>query len=178
MIVNFLNDIKKAKKNKAYFSALALALTIPDICGKIEYQGLKDNEKYIKWFDNWVYKYFEIPKSPNKDFSKFDELAKFDGNVCYALRCVFLHAGNDKVKNYKGKGVDIKIDRFELCVSDEGLQLGDAHGGTMSNGDILEVHRRFNVINLLDGFIMGIEDYLKQCGDNSESYGTIKIINL
>ena len=38
MIRNFLNDIKIAKDNKAYLSALALALTIPDICGKIEYK--------------------------------------------------------------------------------------------------------------------------------------------
>lgn len=51
MIKDILEDIKLAVDNKAYFSALALTLTIPDICGKIEYKNLNDKEKYIKWFN-------------------------------------------------------------------------------------------------------------------------------
>lgn len=47
MIKDILEDIKLASKNKAYFSALALTLTIPDICGKIEYKNLNDKEKNI-----------------------------------------------------------------------------------------------------------------------------------
>ena len=46
MIKNFLKDIKIAKNHKAYLSALALALTIPDICSKIQYKE-KDNRKNI-----------------------------------------------------------------------------------------------------------------------------------
>lgn len=63
MIKRVLEDIKIAYNNKAYFSALALTLTIPDICGKIQYKNdtnLKDREKYIKWFDEWIKEYFEI----------------------------------------------------------------------------------------------------------------------
>lgn len=175
MIRNFLNDIKIAKDNKAYLSALALALTIPDICGKIEYKYKDDRRKYIKWFNTWVYKYVEIPKSNIKNFNKYDELAKFDGKVCYALRCVFLHAGNDRIKNYDEN--KIKIDRFELCISDCECVSGEAHGCSISNDDIIEVHRRLNIENLLDGFISGIEDYLEQCGDDSNLYGTVRIIN-
>ena len=176
MIRNFLKDIKIAKNNKAYLSALALALTIPDICGKIQYKYKDDRKKYINWFNTWVYKYVEIPKSNIKEFNEYDELAKFDGKVCYALRCVFLHSGNDRVKNYNVN--EIKIDRFELCISDSECVSGDAHGCSMSNNIITEVHRRFNIENLLESFILGIEDYLEECGDNSNSYGTVKIINL
>ena len=39
MIKRVLEDIKIAYNNKAYFSALALTLTIPDICGKIQYKN-------------------------------------------------------------------------------------------------------------------------------------------
>ena len=51
MIKRVLEDIKIAYNNKAYFSALALTLTIPDICGKIQYKNdsnLKDKEEQIK----------------------------------------------------------------------------------------------------------------------------------
>ena len=60
MIKRVLEDIKIAYNNKEYFSALALTLTIPDICGKIQYKNdsnLKDKEKYIKWFDEWIKEY-------------------------------------------------------------------------------------------------------------------------
>lgn len=48
MIRNFLSDIKIAEDNKAYLPALAPALTIPDICGKIEYKYKDDRRKYIR----------------------------------------------------------------------------------------------------------------------------------
>lgn len=95
MIKRVLKDIKIAYNNKAYFSALALTLTIPDICGKIQYKNnsnLKDREKYIKWFDEWIKEYFEIPKPKNEMFEDFDVLAKSDGEVCCALRCAYLHS--------------------------------------------------------------------------------------
>ena len=76
MIRNFLNDIKIAKDNKAYLSALAL--TIPDICGKIEYKYKDDRRKYIKWFNTWVYKYVEIPKS----------------KIINLIICDFMNSGN------------------------------------------------------------------------------------
>lgn len=174
MIKDILEDIKLANKNKAYFSALALTLTIPDICGKIEYKNLNDKEKYIKWFNDWVYKYVEIPKGNDELFNEFDELAIFDGEVCYALRCAYLHSGNYELKEH-GKG-KIKISRFELCVSDCECVSGDAHGCSMSNDIITEVHRRFNVEKLIKHFILGTEDYIKECGDNSKNYATINII--
>jgi len=176
MIRNFVEDIKKARDNKAYLSALALALTMPDICGKIEYHktsGMDDRDKYISWFNKWVYKYFEIPKSNNFDWNKYDELVKFNGDVCYKLRCAFLHSGNP-LNNYKNdKG--IRIDRFSLCICDGDWQIGDSHICSFSNEGIKETQRKFNIDNLLKMFILGIEDYLEQNGDNSDMYGTIKI---
>lgn len=35
----------------------------------------------------------------------------------------------------------------------------------MCNGEIEEVHRRFNAINLIEGFIDGTEEYIKTHGD-------------
>lgn len=175
MIRNFVDDIKRAKDNKAYLSALALALTIPDICGKIEYyktSNMNNRDKYIAWFDKWIYKYVEIPKSKFENFHDYDEMVKFDGEVCYALRNELLHQGNT-IDGYNSNG--IKFDRFELCVSDSEWQFGDGHGCQLSDGEIIETHRIFNVVNLLECFISGTEDYIDQNGDNSDSLGIIKI---
>ena len=176
MIKGFVDDIKRAINNKSYLSALALALILPDICGKREYyrtSNMDTRDMYVEWFDKWIYKQLEIPKSKNENFEHYDELVKFDGNVCYALRCAFLHSGNNLDKYYDKNG--IKIDRFELCVSDSEWQFGDGHGCRISGEEIVETHRRFNVVNLLDGFISGTEDYINQKGDNSELFGNIKI---
>lgn len=176
MIKIFLEDIKIAKSNGTYLSALALALTIPDILGKIQYDRypkMDSRDKYVRWFNDWVYKYFEIPKSKNKDFNDYDELIKFDGSVCYILRNEFLHNGKNISKENK-----IKIDRFELCVSDSEWQFGDGYGCQICDGKITETHRRINISNLLDNFINATEDYLKQREDGLEQYEMIKIIKL
>ncbi len=50
-----IDDLDKLLKNRCLFSALALALTIPDICGKAKYQNIKLNgERYRKWFDEYI----------------------------------------------------------------------------------------------------------------------------
>lgn len=50
-----IDDLDKSLKNGCLFSALALALTIPDICGKAKYQNIKLNEeRYRKWFDEYI----------------------------------------------------------------------------------------------------------------------------
>lgn len=44
-----VKDVKLALKGGAYQSALALALTLPDICGQIEYPNEKSvGERYKK----------------------------------------------------------------------------------------------------------------------------------
>ncbi len=40
-MIEKIKDINLLLTNKSYLSALALSLTIPDICGQIEYPDLK-----------------------------------------------------------------------------------------------------------------------------------------
>ena len=50
MINKLVEDINKALDNEAYFSALSLALTLPDICGKAEFPETKSGRRYIDWY--------------------------------------------------------------------------------------------------------------------------------
>lgn len=85
-------DIEKALKNGAWRSALSLSLTLPDICGQVQYPNCRyKSEHYAKWFDQYVGKQYYTTK---------DELqvSVFNGQNCYALRNCFLHEGSSDVK--------------------------------------------------------------------------------
>lgn len=61
MINKLVEDINKALDNEAYFSALSLALTLPDICGKAEFPETKSGRRYIDWYDEHIGKYEKYP---------------------------------------------------------------------------------------------------------------------
>ena len=61
MIKRIVDDINKALENNAYFAALSLALTLPDVCGKAEYPNDGTGKRYKKWYDEYVGKYEKCP---------------------------------------------------------------------------------------------------------------------
>jgi hypothetical protein len=108
-LIEKIKDINLALTNKSYLSALALSLTIPDICGQIEYPDFfkKNGERnirkqYVAWFDDWVNQYFADNTGWTKDGSKANN-PYFTGEMCYSLRCSFLHAGNSDIKKWGDK---------------------------------------------------------------------------
>lgn len=102
------NDIRNSLKNKCYLSALALTLTIPDICSQIEsHKDSSDRWMYINWFNKHVE--FDDFHFPAKGF----ERQTFDGNMCYALRCKVLHNGNLELKE-TDSNLRIRLDLFEF----------------------------------------------------------------
>lgn len=93
MIPCLLKEIEQALNLGLYHSALALTLILPDICGGIAYPEMKDKrgnplvrQQYCTWFNENVFIHTHIP---NEAVS-----IQFDGEVCYKLRCAFLHSGN------------------------------------------------------------------------------------
>lgn len=101
----FLSRIREIEWNiedGRWQSALALALTLPDICGGIEYPELvktyrdgrimRDRSgepardvgnQYIRWFDQFAAEYFK--RNPE------DDRPYLSGERCWQLRCEYLH---------------------------------------------------------------------------------------
>ena len=54
-----IDDIEFCLEHERYMAALALALTLPDICGKAEFPSKHTSvtERYIKWFNQFVEPY-------------------------------------------------------------------------------------------------------------------------
>ena len=103
--VTFLHRVEEVEQNiedERWQSALALALTLPDICGGIAFPEIVkryrdgriklDRQKnptrdvggqYIRWFDEYAGAYFKL--------SPTDEKPYICGDRCWQLRCEYLH---------------------------------------------------------------------------------------
>lgn len=94
-----IEDIRNALNNKTYYCALALALTLPDVCCHVEnHLGAKESasgKMYIEWLNKHT-----DPADFKTPFAGFDKQT-FSSEMCYLLRCKVLHNGNTEVKNEK-----------------------------------------------------------------------------
>ncbi|MEI3893157.1 MULTISPECIES: hypothetical protein [Bacillus] len=100
---NLIIEIMSSLDNKNYLSALALTLTLPDICGKIAYPEETGKgavgRRYAKWYDEHIYEHESKPELKQK----IEELGKFDGWAVYKLRCNLLHDGSSDIEEYMKK---------------------------------------------------------------------------
>ncbi len=119
-------DSKAALENHAPLSALALALTLPDICGQTEYDGLGTGDRYKKWFGEYAKEYFPDwnESMPYMQFQEVQNMQQsdlsvgwpvFDAEACYKLRCELLHSGSENI----AKCGKTALDDFELFTRDE-----------------------------------------------------------
>ena len=112
MLDIIISDIEKALDAEAYLSALALMMTIPDICAKAEYgDTLKNHERYIKWFEENIGQYNRTVTREGET-----EMPYFSGEVAYQLRCSVLHEGHPGVDKTRIKNDANQIDCFVLAV--------------------------------------------------------------
>lgn len=110
MIKRLLRDIDKSLDNDCFFSALALALTLPDVCGKAKYPNEESTKKrYIDWYNEYVGVYEQCPGGEGKT-------PYLSGEVVYSLRCSLLHEGNPNIAKSSIKEECCKIDQFTLIV--------------------------------------------------------------
>lgn len=113
MINRLLVDMNKALGAEAYMAALAVALILPDMCGKAEYPNIENSkERYVKWYDEYLGQY-------NKDINKnenYEKVPYLSGEVVYQLRCMFLHSGTPSIDKEKITEKTNKIDIFKIII--------------------------------------------------------------
>ena len=125
-----IDDVRRSIKNATYYSALALALTFPDICCQVE-NGLNNGENSTRsMYINWVNKHmdFEDFHFPMQGF----ETQTFAGEMCYSLRCKVLHNGNTEVKN---QALGVNVDKLFLTLPAEDNYYHGYKYVTDENGD-------------------------------------------
>lgn len=110
LLINvYINDINNSLKNKSYFSALALALALPDMCGAAEYpEETSVTRRYIDWVDTYMGVILKT-ESPVTDLN---------GELLYNLRNQFLHSGSIDIDISKVKNESNVLDKFILVLGD------------------------------------------------------------
>jgi len=98
---NFIDATRTAINSKNWYAALALALTVPDICGRLEDPSTKSSEKrYIKWYNKYMLNKYEHEMGPANILHTF-----LGGSDLYALRCAYLHQGEFGINEQGAKKV-------------------------------------------------------------------------
>lgn len=98
-VLDICSSVEDAVRKKCYLAALALALTIPDIYGAVEYPELSGEKntgkRYRKWFDAKVKEYKGLKHPLDDSDRKYPTL---NGFLCYLLRCKVLHSGDADIE--------------------------------------------------------------------------------
>lgn len=111
-MMDLVSAIERSLSTQNWYSALALSLMLPDICGALAgkpYGG----KQYVEWFDEYLLEKYQ------------DSLS---GKDCYALRCSFLHEGADGIEKQR---VRETLDKFAFipqrshCCKIARSQVGD-----------------------------------------------------
>lgn len=108
MLQRLIDDMNKALDHDCFLPALAIALILPDICGKAKYPTEQSTKKrYVDWYDECIGQHEQCPGDEGK-------MAYLSGEVVYQLRCEFLHQGNPNIDKEKIKEECCKIDRLVI----------------------------------------------------------------
>ena len=154
LIERLVRECEIALDNNLYLVALNTALTLPDICGKAEYQNLNTSERYKKWYQENIGQYEKCP-----DDAKYGwDFPYLSDTVVYDLRCSLLHQGTPNVKKEK-----TDIDKFVLLIEEK-----NEFGIYMSVADLSERNGcikkeyRVNVRALCISLCRAAENYYRE----------------
>ena len=80
---DLLEQVQNAIAGRAYYIALYVSLTLPDICSAMSSEdGQATRQRYIHWFNAYVAPAYMVRGEPS-----------FNGETCYFYRCGVLHQG-------------------------------------------------------------------------------------
>lgn len=146
----YLDSIRISLATNNHFGAIAMALTLPDICASVDAEnGFTSPEKYSKWFDEYLSETFT-------QFFNDEGLSNviFGPQECYAARCSFLHNGIRIIKHQGSLGYA----SHPTVSSVNFMSLG--YGKYMRNGDALTLDVKFfceNMIKAVEKWMIDIK---------------------
>lgn len=109
IFLKMIDEIEICLEQELYMSALMLALTIPDICGKAEYPHEKFIvARYTGWYNQYMDQYHQGTSAYDVD------MPYLSGEVVYNLRNSLFHSGNPNIDYTKVQQEECKINQFEL----------------------------------------------------------------
>jgi hypothetical protein len=97
-VQHLVDATKKAMVDENWYAALTMALSMPDMCGRLESPHKKSQERYEIWFTKYALESFELEIG--------GEMYVFlNPSDCYALRCAYLHQGEFGLEDQRARKV-------------------------------------------------------------------------
>lgn len=110
-MINLIKEIEACLAAQYFRCAVGMALTLPDICGQVEYPDEKHvGKRYVDWCNSYLLNQGFVTSSKSTDESTQPILP---GDICYKLRCALLHSGNIDLNQRKNDHYPF----FELRIS-------------------------------------------------------------
>lgn len=142
---NFIHSIQLSIEQKNWYGALTLALTMPDICGKLEFPKQHTNKRYINWFEKYLGNIYKT--------TIHGEVHVFlSGRDAYALRCSYLHGGEADITKQKQQEI---LDGFVFLASNDPLKK-PSHCNRIN--EILQLDTQVFCEDIVEGVKKWIED--------------------
>lgn len=101
-------SIRLLLQQQNWYSALAVALMIPDVCSGLELDRKRYASDYMAWCDRYVLPLYQRPLHN----------ITIPGREIYVLRCAYLHSGSDDVSTQDKKDV---LERYRFVEPLRGL---------------------------------------------------------
>lgn len=147
---HLVDATRLAMQHKNWYGALALALTMPDICGRISYPHLAKNseERYVLWFDTYLAEKYQ---------GGFIQEQILAGANMYALRCAFLHQGEFDITDQKARQA---LERFHLTTPYTGLMHNNRSMTIDADGNITNFVLQLSIDIFCEDVCAGVEKWM------------------
>lgn len=150
---NLTNSLKRAIEQKNWYASVIIALTLPDICGKIEYPEEHSGSRYKKWCEKYLEPRYTRQIGPARMGRIHTFLSSSD---CYALRCALLHEGSDNITEQRARE---SLNRFHFTAPPES---GSSHRNQY--GTVLQLQVDLFAFDVIDS----IDEWLSEIQGNTE----------
>lgn len=94
----FTASIRKSVNSGDWYGALSTALTLPDVCGRLEDPNQASKARYVAWFKLWMQPHYTQRVGADRREHIF-----LHGEDCYALRCSYLHEGGSNIEEQRAQ---------------------------------------------------------------------------
>ena len=167
-MLELIKDIEETLENGNIRCSLGMALTLPDICGTVEFPEYKDevSKRYVEWCKKYLFNQGFLP-SYIIDLDNLDNVREksriIEPEMCFKLRCAYLHSGNLEL-NQRAKDSFPKFHLRLTSSNDNGIYVGKITNS--ENGEVTDVH--IDARNLIKVLCNAAKEYYENSDKKSE----------
>lgn len=142
----FTNAIRSSVQSANWYAALFMALTMPDICSKLELPTSGNSgPRYRDWFDKYLATTYTSSIGER-------EMVFMTSGDCWALRCSLLHEGSDDIGEQRAREI---LTRFRFT----------AHGSHRLRVDSILV---LNTAEFCEEICLAVEAWTRDVSRNTD----------